>query len=119
WGGLMGMSPRWLFVLAAEGRIVRAKPLGTWVSGQYRWATTEHWLGAPLEPIEHEAACAELLRRYLRAFGPATTADVRWWTGWTARLATATLQAVGAIAAPLEDGGTGFVLPDDVRRPPA
>ena len=28
--------------------IVRTRPLGTWTSGQYRWATTEHWLGAPL-----------------------------------------------------------------------
>jgi hypothetical protein len=119
WGGTMGMSTRVLFLLATEGRIVRGKPLGTWVSAQYRWSTTERWLGAPLEPIDHDAACAELLRRYLRAFGPATIADVRWWTGWTAKLATATLETIDAVAAPLEDGGTGFVLPDDVRRQPA
>ncbi len=45
WAGTMGVSTRVLFLLATEGLIVRTRPLGTWTSGQYRWATTEHWLG--------------------------------------------------------------------------
>ncbi|HET7235955.1 MAG TPA: winged helix DNA-binding domain-containing protein [Actinomycetota bacterium] len=114
WGGTMGVSTRVLFLLAAEGRILRARPLGTWTSGQYRWAPTERWLGAPLDRIDHAAACADLLRRYLRAFGPATATDIRWWTGWTARLATTTLGSIGAVEVEL-DGGTGYVLPDDVE----
>jgi hypothetical protein len=114
WGGAVGVSTRVLFLLATEGRIVRARPLGTWTSGQYRWATTERWLGGPLPEIDHDAACAELLRRWLRAFGPATVKDVRWWTGWTARLSTATLAAVGAVEVELDDG-VGHVLPDDLE----
>jgi hypothetical protein len=114
WGGTMGVSTRVLFLLAAEGRILRARPLGTWTSGQYRWAPTEHWLGAPLERIDHAEACADLLRRYLRAFGPATATDIRWWTGWTARLATTTLGSIGAVEVELDDG-TGYVLPDDLE----
>ena len=47
WAGTMGVSTRVLFLLATEGSIVRTRPLGTWTSGQYRWATVEHWLGAP------------------------------------------------------------------------
>jgi hypothetical protein len=113
WGSAVGVSTRVLFLLAAEGRIVRGRPLGTWVSGQYRWATTERWLGAPLPAIDHDDACAELLRRWLRAFGPATLTDLRWWTGWTARLAAATLTAVGAVEVELDEG-TGHVLPDDL-----
>jgi hypothetical protein len=115
WGGSMGVSTRVLFLLATEGRIVRARPRGAWTSGQYRWATTERWLDGPLPEVPHAEACAELLRRWLRTFGPATLADVRWWTGWTARLATTTLASVGAIEVALDDG-TGYVVPDDTGR---
>jgi hypothetical protein len=115
WAGTVGVSTRILFLLATRGEIVRARPLGTWISGQYRWARTEDWLGAPLEQPDHAAACAELVRRYLRAFGPATMTDVRWWTGWTARLAATSIAAAGAIEVALS-AGTGFVLPDDLDR---
>ncbi|HEX6331895.1 MAG TPA: winged helix DNA-binding domain-containing protein [Actinomycetota bacterium] len=114
WGGTLGVSTRILFLLATQGRIVRAKPVGTWMSGQYRWATTEHWLGEPLPKLDHDDACAELLRRYLRRFGPATGADVRWWTGWTAARTTKAVRAVGAEEVDLDEG-TGFVLPDDLE----
>ncbi|HEX2646318.1 MAG TPA: crosslink repair DNA glycosylase YcaQ family protein, partial [Candidatus Dormibacteraeota bacterium] len=40
------------------------------------------WLGAWSEP-EPEAALAEIARRYLRAFGPATKQDfATWWGRW-------------------------------------
>lgn len=114
WAGTMGVSTRVLFLLATEGRIVRARPLGTWTSGQYRWATTETWLGGPLPAIDHAQACTDLLRRWLRAFGPATATDIRWWTGWTARLATKTLEGLGAVEVGLDEG-SGYVLPDDLE----
>jgi hypothetical protein len=114
WGGTVGVSTRVLFLLATAGRIVRARPVGTWTSAQYRWSTTEGWLGGPLRAVDHEEACENLLERWLRAFGPATLVDVRWWTGWTARLATRTLEALGAVEVALEEG-TGYVLPDDLQ----
>jgi hypothetical protein len=115
WAGTMGVSTRVLFLLAAEGRVVRARPLGAWTSGQYRWAPVETWLGEPLPRLGHAEACVNLLGRWLRAFGPATTTDVRWWTGWTARLATKTLEALGAVEVELDEG-TGYMLPDDFER---
>ena len=115
WEASVGVSTRVLFLLAGEGRVVRARPVGTWVSGQYRWAVTERWLGEPLVAMEHADACDELARRYLRAFGPVTSTDVRWWTGWTARLANATLERIGAVAIELEDGTTGLVDAGDTR----
>jgi Winged helix DNA-binding domain len=114
WAGTMGVSTRVLFLLATEGRIVRARPLGSWISGQYRWAATEAWLGTALEEVDRRHACAELLRRYLRAFGPATQIDMRWWTGWTAKVTSQALADVGAAEVRLDDGAA-YVLPDDVR----
>ena len=113
WAATVGVSTRVLFLLATEGLVVRARPLGSWTSGQYRWATTEHWLGGPLPEIDHAEACADLLGRWLRTFGPATMTDLRWWTGWTAKLSATTLGAVGAAEIAL-DGGAGFVLPGDL-----
>lgn len=114
WGGTVGVSTRVLFLLATEGRIVRARPAGSWASGQYRWAPIDRWLDGGLPEVPHDQACAELLRRWLRAFGPATTTDVRWWTGWTAKLSASTLTSVGAVEVELEHG-IGWVLSDDLE----
>ena len=43
--GLIGVSTRMLFLLAAEARIARARPLGTWLSSQYRWVPMDDWIG--------------------------------------------------------------------------
>jgi hypothetical protein len=116
WATTVGVSTRVLFLLATQGRIVRARPLGTWVSSQYRWARTEDWLGADLPDMDPAAASAELLTAWLRAFGPGTLTDIRWWTGWTVRVTTDALTAVGAVEVALDEG-TGYVLPDDLEPP--
>ena len=116
WAREVGMSTRILFLLATEGKIVRTRPRGSWVSGQYRWAALETWLGGPLPAIERADASAELTRRYLRAFGPATEADLRWWTGWTAKQTAAALQAARAGDVELDGGVRGYVLEGDTRR---
>jgi hypothetical protein len=105
--------------LAMEGRLVRGRPRGSWISPQFRWVTTEDWLGGPIEELDVAAAQAELLRRWLAAFAPATDTDIRWWTGWTARETRAALAAVPHVEVDL-DGATGYVLADDLEpTPPA
>jgi hypothetical protein len=105
--------------LAMEGRLVRGRPRGSWISPQFRWVTTEDWLGGPIEELDVAAAQAELLRRWLGAFAPATDTDIRWWTGWTARETRAALAAVPHVEVDL-DGATGYVLADDLEpTPPA
>ena len=113
WAGSMGGSTRILFLLAIEGKVSRARPVGTFASGQYRWAPMDAWLERPLPELDHEAASAELLRRWLGTFGPGTMRDIRWWTGWTAGLTSNTLEAVGAETVRIGDD-TGYVLPDDL-----
>ncbi len=100
--------------LAMEGRIVRGRPRGSWVNGQYRWVPLEAWLGGPIPKVEQGQAQAELLRHWLAAFGPATETDIRWWAGWTAREARAALAAVAHVVVDL-DGVSGFVLADDLE----
>ncbi|MDQ3122352.1 MAG: winged helix DNA-binding domain-containing protein [Actinomycetota bacterium] len=100
--------------LAMEGRIVRGRPRGSWVSGQYRWVPVEIWLEGSIPAMEQATAQAELLGRWLAAFGPATETDIRWWTGWTAREARAALAAVPNTVVDL-DGAAGFVLADDLE----
>lgn len=111
------MATRVLFLLAAEGSIVRTRPLGSWTSTLNRWSPVESWLGvhAPGELAELPAAVS-LARRWLRAFGPGTFADLRWWTGWSAGLLRRALAELGPVEVSLGDGQVGLVLADDVER---
>jgi hypothetical protein len=112
WEAQVSVSTRILLLLGAEGRIVRGRPRGTWISSQYRWSTTERWLGAAIEPLDPRRARAEIIRRWLAAFGPGTLEDLRWWTGWTLRDVRASLADIGAVRVALETG-EGFVLAGD------
>lgn len=112
WEGEIGVSTRVLFLLANDGKIVRGRPRGSWLSTQYRWAPVRTWLGRELDTMPEEAARTELARRWLASYGPGTVADLKWWTGWTVAQTKAALRAVGAVAVTLEEG-EGYVLPGD------
>ena len=106
-----------LFLLAAQGRIVRGRPRGSWLSTQYSWATAESWLGKKMPALEPDAARAELARRWLRAFGPAPVEDLKWWAGWTAGQTKKALAELGPAEVDL-DGTPGIALPDDLEPVP-
>jgi hypothetical protein len=112
------VSTRVLAQLAAEGRIIRGRPRGSWTSGQYRWAPIEAWLEEGMEDLPTDTARVELVRRWLTAFGPGTAADLKWWTGWTAGEVKRVLEKLGAVEVDL-DGATGLVLPEDLEPVPA
>jgi hypothetical protein len=114
WAGTVGVSTRVLFQLATEGRIIRGRPKGTWLSSLYRWAPMDRWVDGGLEPWPAERAHAELVRRWLGAFGPGTQRDVQWWTGWTVARTKAALKAVGAVEVELEGQKPGYLLPADL-----
>ena len=76
-------------------------------------APTARWLGTGLERIDPAVAQSELLQLWLRAFGPATETDIRWWTGWTAREARAALAARPHVEVDLGHA-TGIALADDL-----
>ncbi|MFH0520235.1 winged helix DNA-binding domain-containing protein [Streptomyces sp. M41] len=105
--GVHTVSTRLLRVLGVEGKVVRGRPLGSWTSSQFRWAP------APPHPeLDVGGAQAELLRRWLAVCGPATEADLKWWTGWRVTEVRRALTAIGARAVSLDEG-TGYVVAGD------
>ncbi len=80
WGGeTAGAAAAAVAVLTG---CVQATPRGVWgQGGPVAWATVEQWLGAEL-PYPPPSPIAFLLR-YLAAFGPASVADMRAWSGWS------------------------------------
>jgi hypothetical protein len=108
------VATRVLFLLAAQGRIVRARPLGSWTSTLNRWTPLATWLDSPPPAVEAGAAAVELARRWLAAFGPGTFADLKWWTGWTTGLLRRVLGDLRPAEVALDGGETGLVLADDL-----
>ncbi|WP_153504373.1 winged helix DNA-binding domain-containing protein [Cumulibacter manganitolerans] len=113
WDVSTPFAPRVLTLLGAEGRIVRGENDGHWRTSRPRWMLTESWLGERPEPLDERCGYAELVRRWLGAFGPGTEADLAWWLGATKAAVRAALADVAAQTVELESGATGYVLPGD------
>jgi hypothetical protein len=61
--------------------VVQVPPRAVWgQKGLPTWATTERWLG---RPVEAAPSIDQVVLRYLAAFGPAGTMDVQAWSGLT------------------------------------
>ncbi len=118
WGGNVGVSTRVLFLLATEGRIVRGRPRGSWLSAQYRWAAMESRLPGGIPDLDPATARARLVERWLRTYGPGSEADLRWWTGWPLGKVREALSSLDV--GPVEvDTGPALVMADDTEPVPS
>lgn len=118
WAYPTPVAPRVLAVLGASGRIVRGRNDVHWRSSRPLWALMGDWLGAHPGPLPAREGYAELVRRWLRTFGPGTEADLVWWLGSTKSAVRQALSDVGAAQVALEGGGTGWLLGDDLEPEP-
>lgn len=114
WGGDTPVAPRVLTVLSARGDIVRGPNEGTWTTSRPLWAATTAWLTTSPGRASPEDARSHLVRTWLRAFGPATVTDVKWWFGTTLTWARHALRDIDAVEVDLH-GSPGFALPDDLE----
>jgi Winged helix DNA-binding domain len=114
WGGRVQIGPRVLTVLSASGRIVRATNSGSWTASRPRWAAMEAWLGEELPSIPDADGVRRLVELWLRAFGPGTEADIKWWLGSTLGAVRKAIAELDAVEVDL-DGRTGYLLPDDLE----
>jgi hypothetical protein len=91
--------------------LVQVPPRAVWgQAGQSLHTSAEHWLGQPAEPAG-PASPADLVTRYLGAFGPATVRDVQAWSGLTGLKAVMEKLRPSLVAFRDEQGAELFDLP--------
>lgn len=117
YGGPTTVTTRVLNLMAADGLIARGRNRGAWTGAQYEWAPIEDWFADGIPTMDPPTARGSLVRAWLARFGPATVADVSWWTGWNGRDTTSALASAGAVEVDL-DGGAGVALADDLEPVP-
>jgi hypothetical protein len=116
YAGTVGVGPRVLLLLAADGKVVRGRTTGGWTSSRHLWAPFAGWVGAPIPELPADEARAALVRAWLERFGPGTVDDIRWWTGWTLGHTRSALAAIDTEAVDL-DGQEGLVVAGDTEGP--
>jgi hypothetical protein len=127
--GTQNAHSRVLLQLGFEAALVRTRPTGTWINGQYTWAAMDTWLpggllrdgdlqrgggaasGSVSPDVERQAA-RELAELWLQRFGPGTTIDLQWWAGWTVTMTKRALADISAVEVDL-DGQPGWVAAAD------
>jgi hypothetical protein len=110
--------------MCAEGRLVRARVRGGWKSDQYEYARWDQWLpGVDLTGVAREQGQAILAGEYFDSYGPATAADLRWWSGFGKAEAAQAIAALGDDLARIEVSGSEHLVRasrlDSLLAPPA
>jgi hypothetical protein len=115
--GRFNVASRVLLVLAAQGKVMRGRPNGSWTSHQYRWTPLAAWCPDGLAEWAAQDAEVELARQWLYSYGPATPDDLQWWAGWTRTRVRRVLAQLQPAEVDL-DGVPGIVLAGDLEPPP-
>lgn len=93
--------------------LVRVPPAGTWGTPRaHVYGLAEHTVPDPDPPPTEAAGRAELVRRYLGAFGPAAAKDVASFCGWNITAARAALAGLELRRFRDEAGGELLDLPE-------
>lgn len=118
--GAFSLGSRFVPFLCAAGALIRARPRGSWRSNLYEYAAMADWLsGSRQAEFRPREAQAWLVKRYLRAYGPATRDDVQWWTGFSTSETDQALAALGSQVVPVAIEGLGehcLMLAEDEPR---
>ncbi|GAA2996025.1 winged helix DNA-binding domain-containing protein [Actinokineospora diospyrosa] len=108
-------ASRVLTHLGATADIVRGTNTGRWNTSRPKWTLMRHWLGSIPDPLDAAEGYRELVRNWLRTFGPGTEDDIVWWLGSTKAAVRMALSALDAVTVSLDSGEVGWLLPDDLE----
>ena len=99
---------------AFSGRLCFAPSIGQRV----RFTHPDTWLAAKLPPVDPQKATAEITRRFLAAYGPATYQDLgRWWMGGGVAIVRQWIAALGEEVTPVDlEGAQAWILTAQVRK---
>lgn len=86
---------RTVALMAAQARLVRAERRGGWRSDSYGVRPVGRMVRPPAGAARAGRRTGRAGPLYLSAFGPATAADLAWWSGWPRREAAAALVGLG------------------------
>lgn len=114
----VSIAPRVLTQLGLEAAVVRGANGGHWRTSRPQYTLMTSWLRETPEPLPGPDGYAELVRRWLRTFGPGTAADLQWWLGSTKTAVTQALRDVEAVEVTMDADQTGWVLSDDLDPTP-
>ncbi|MFC9970613.1 winged helix DNA-binding domain-containing protein [Spirillospora sp. NPDC127200] len=117
-----GPRPLGELAVAALLPMVQLPPRGLWrTKAGARYALLSSWLGREIDPLSPDGSDPvgqTLVRRYLAAYGPAATADLRAWSG-LAGLPAAVSAVRGELVAFRDERGRELLdLPDAPRPDP-
>ncbi|MDI9915888.1 winged helix DNA-binding domain-containing protein [Rhodococcus sp. IEGM 1379] len=112
--GEIWSAPRILTHLGATADIVRGTNVGRFPTARTRWTLTQHWLDDASSLGSAVDGYREIIRRWLYTFGPGTEDDIVWWLGSTKTVVRTALAELDAVSVSLDDGGTGWLLPEDL-----
>lgn len=103
---------------ATESRLAGVRVAASWRSAQVTYIRWDDWLpGVDVTTPDPDAARVVLARRYLAAWGPASVADLAWWSGLTRTQARAAIAAADAV--PVGDDRWDLPGMDRTDTPPA
>ncbi len=111
--------PAVLTLMCDQGLLLRARPDKGWRDAHHRYALLSEYLpDVDLTRWSEGEASLQVVRQYLRAFGPASEHDIAWWTGFTRSRVRAALSELRGELAQIEiDGlpGQWLLLKDDIE----
>lgn len=79
WSNESSYGPIWngTYEMSYLGLIVNAGKRGS----ESMWMSTDAWIPYKLRDPDREECAADLIRKYIRAYGPVTLNDIIYWTG--------------------------------------
>ena len=84
-----------LYRMCDQGLLIRGQPEKGWKDQRHKYALFhEYFPTIDLSKLKESEARTWLINQYMRAFGPVTEQDIKWWTGFSKTMVQKALNRV-------------------------